>query len=479
MFRYFFAFLLTQSILFSCALCVYYSPLTIVSFKVHSTSTTIETIDFKWELSSEFTQQLLEIYDTNLNKKIDKDELELVQNALLDYGEPKNFMTYVSYGKEVSKNQFLTLKTSKYKTKIEQGKLLFYYTAQINAPLKANYKLHIYVNDEEDYFLMELNKQLLVFKNGVNIHKNIIDKQTVVFTVDESFNSGLEEVLYEKEEETPISKSNEISEVNITTNENTALQTQSFLEWFTPKLKEQLQKVQQGDIWALVVLLFISFGYGMVHAIGPGHGKALAFSYFSSHKSTFTKAFLISMASSFVHIVGALVLVLVSLFILESFFNNFVKDSVAILTQISATMIMLLAAYLFYNTLKNKACACNSCQTKSKTTALKWSSENPTPLNIKTKFYKKDLYFVLTAGLIPCPGTVILFIYAFVLKTYLAVFLAAVFISLGMALVIVATSFLGIGVRKFGEKSHQYTRILETVSPLVMFILGVLLLFSV
>lgn len=72
----------------------------------------------------------------------------------------------------------------------------------------------------------------------------------------------------------------------------------------------------------------------------------------------------------------------------------------------------------------------------------------------------------------------VLFIYAFVLKTYLAVFLAAIFIALGMAVVIVGASFLGVGVRKLGEKSHQFIRILEIVSPMVMFILGVLLLLS-
>jgi ABC-type nickel/cobalt efflux system permease component RcnA len=88
---------------------------------------------------------------------------------------------------------------------------------------------------------------------------------------------------------------------------------------------------------------------------------------------------------------------------------------------------------------------------------------------------KKDLYFVLTAGLIPCPGTVILFIYAFMLKTYFAVILASIFISLGMGLVIFASSFLGVSVQKVSEKSHKLTNFLEYLSPVVMFLLGVLL----
>lgn len=474
MFRYVCAFLLTQSLLLSCALCVYSSPLTNVSFKVHTSHHTIKTIDFKWEIASEFTQQLFDIYDTNLNGKLDENELELIETALVDYGKPKNFMTHISYGKEASRNQFLKLQTSKYKTKIEQDKLIFYFTAEINVPLQPNYKLYIYVNDEEDYFFMQLNQQLLVFNNKVPIHKKIIDKQVVMFTIDASYNEGIEKPLEEtKKEEKPVFVENTLTQDEKKGDEPSA-NKQSFLEWFTPKLKAQLQKVQQGDIVALLVLLFISFGYGIVHALGPGHGKALAFSYFSSHKSSFSKAFFISLGSSLIHIIGALILVLVSLLILESFFNRFVQDSVTLLTQISAGMIMALAAYLLFNTLANKKCACQSCQNSTVT----WSATKPTSPSIKSKFLKKDLYFVLTAGLIPCPGTVVLFIYAFVLKTYLAVFLAAIFIALGMAVVIVGSSFLGIGVQRLSQKSHQYTRILEIGSPIVMFILGALLLVS-
>ena len=111
---------------------------------------------------------------------------------------------------------------------------------------------------------------------------------------------------------------------------------------------------------------------------------------------------------------------------------------------------IILAIYILYNKLKNKDCSCSSCcQSTPKTSSNSriWSTQKPKTVNsiknFKSNFMKKDLYFVLTAGLIPCPGTVVLFIYAFVLKTYFAVILASIFISLGMGLVIFASSFLG------------------------------------
>ncbi|MBA7658347.1 hypothetical protein ES703_66297 [subsurface metagenome] len=35
---------------------------------------------------------------------------------------------------------------------------------------------------------------------------------------------------------------------------------------------------------ALFIIVFVSLIYGMIHALGPGHGKTLTFSYFLSKK---------------------------------------------------------------------------------------------------------------------------------------------------------------------------------------------------
>ena len=97
-----------------------------------------------------------------------------------------------------------------------------------------------------------------------------------------------------------------------------------------------------------------SFIYGVVHALGPGHGKALAFSYFSSQKSSYSQAFIISLATAFVHITGAFVLVMISVVILQSVMNRFLEDSISYITSFSAFIIMLLALYIFYKKIKKK-----------------------------------------------------------------------------------------------------------------------------
>jgi nickel/cobalt exporter len=79
---------------------------------------------------------------------------------------------------------------------------------------------------------------------------------------------------------------------------------ETLLDKFTQNVKIYLVNIEKGeDKWALFFLLIASFLYGVLHALGPGHGKALAFSYFSSQKSSYFQAFgLFHLATAFVHI---------------------------------------------------------------------------------------------------------------------------------------------------------------------------------
>lgn len=477
MLKVLFSFILTQSIVFACALCSVYSPQTKVAINVNSTDTKINSIDVKWVITKEFTDQLKQIYDTNLDDKLDEYEMKFIQKALVDYASIKNFMTHISYGEVIDKQNSDLVKVSSYKAKIIDGILHFFYTIDVDYDIKNDYALYIKINDDENYFVLLLEKNYLNFKNKAKISK-IVDTQSVIFHIANA-------TTYEKAKHTEekIVKKEEIKKEDLKPKQE---KEQTLLDKFVQKVKKYLVAVQKGDNLALFTLLFVSFIYGIIHALGPGHGKTLAFSYFTSNKSSYSKAFIISLASAFVHIIGALILVSISVFILQSVLNSFVSDSVKILTQISAVMIMLLAFYILLQKLNNKGCSCSSCSTKSSNT-ISFSTTNNNILlkandkidfqNLKRK-KRSDLYFVLTAGLIPCPGTVILFIYAFILKTYFAVLLASIAISFGMGLVIFASSFLGVSLHKLSSKSHRFTYILEIISPIIMFILGLFLLFS-
>ena len=175
---------------------------------------------------------------------------------------------------------------------------------------------------------------------------------------------------------------------------------------------------------------------------------------------------------------------MISVFVFQSVMNRFMEDSISYITAFCAVIIMFLALYILYKKITKKSSSC-SCSVELKTTTfsvtsqdmnfVKTATNKPIINNQRTK--KQDLIFVLSAGIVPCPGTVLLFVYAFLLKTYFAVILASFSISLGMATVIFASSFLGVSLHKVANKSKNITNILEFIAPIFMFLLA-LFLFS-
>lgn len=432
--------------MYACPICAIISPYTNVSLEVNTSDNKITEIETKLVLTKEFTNELKLIYDKNINGNLDFDEVKEIKEAFQSYAETKNYMTHISYSEIVNKktsNEFLVKDLKAY---IQNEILHLKYKLVLNYELKNNYALYIKMQDEENYFLLNFDKNSLHF-NNVNT-KKIIKENEVIFLINtnQDFTSLAKNAKHEKKEKAIIKK----DEVDI--------KEESFLSIYTHKIKYYLLKVKDGDIKALIILCFISFLYGIIHALGPGHGKTLSFSYFSSKKSTYIKAAMISLSSSFIHILGAMLLVLISVFILESSLNNFVSNSVEVLSKIAAIFIIVLASFILYKKLRRKhSASCSCCN----------SNNN-----------KQDLYFIITSGLVPCPGTVILFIYAFMLKTYYAVLLASIFISLGMAVIMFVSSFFAISLKNISKNSKNITNIIEIISPIVMFILGVFLYFN-
>ena len=473
MIRYFLILLFLKSILFGCSLCSIYTPKTHVSIQIKADKENIKTLKVNWVFANEFTKELLQIYDTNLNATFDEKELAIIETALTDYLKPKNFITSISYDKQINeKSNFFEIKD--YKMSYKNSTLSFEYHIDLNYKIYDKNILYIKIIDEQNYFdiVFADKKQLMYIPYKISKTTNMNDVSFLIDapTLISKQENTKEEIVEEKIE------SKEIKEEKI------AEKTPTILEKFTNNIKKYLTDVQNGDYLALVFLLMASFIYGVIHAFGPGHGKALAFSYFSSQKSSFFEAFVISLVTAFIHIVGALSIVLFSVFILQSVLNRFMEDSILYITSFSALIIMFLALYILYRKLSKKSCSC-CCSVDLKTTNFTAVSSNMNfvkavsnkPVIIPIRSKKQDLIFILTAGIIPCPGTVLLFVYAFLLKTYFAVILASISISLGMAFVLFVSSFLGVSLNKASQKSAKLVNILEIASPIFMFILGLLL----
>lgn len=486
MIRLFALLLLLNSILFGCSICSITTPRTDISININADKVFIKDAQFKWTFSREFTDELLRLYDTDLDLTFSKEELEPIEDSLITYIQPLNYLTFISYSNKTEEKSRL-INVENYKLSFVNNILTFEYVAKLNYKIIDKNKLYIRLFDDYGYFSIFFDELKQSFTIPYNVKKEF-KEDNITYTIDAPslINEKRPQIQKKEEEKKEISITESFKEENLVKVKDTKVEAKT-LDKFVQKIKEYLLAVEKGeDKYALVFLLFASFVYGMIHALGPGHGKALAFSYFSSRKSSYTQAFTISFFTAFIHIVGALILVSISIFIIEGIFSSFLDDTISYITKTSAVLIMLLSLYILYRKLRNKSCTCCACNipdTKNQMFTVPKTKENfvfkaNTAVHVSANNKKENLFFVLTAGLIPCPGTVVLFVYAFILETYLSVFLASIFISLGMGIVIFASSFLGVSLHKVSAKSAKFTNFLEITSPIFMFFLGLFLLLS-
>ncbi|UYG00459.1 nickel/cobalt transporter [Halomonas sp. GD1P12] len=105
----------------------------------------------------------------------------------------------------------------------------------------------------------------------------------------------------------------------------------------------ELARTPSNSAW--VTLLSVSFGYGVFHAAGPGHGKAVLATYLASHGGATRRALGLSFAASILQGVTAIVMVGVLVFGL-GFLTRQAMGQVVWVEQGSFLLVALLGVWL-------------------------------------------------------------------------------------------------------------------------------------
>ena len=209
---------------------------------------------------------------------------------------------------------------------------------------------------------------------------------------------------------------------------------------------------ENGDNKVIYTILFFTFLYGIVHSLGPGHGKTLVLTYSVKEKLNFSKLLLVSALIAYLQGLSA--------FLLVKFIIN-LSDKASMLLfydldnrtrMIASILIILIGLYNIYSILRNKSC--EHCH--------------------ETKV-KNILGFSIVLGLCPCPGvmTVLLFLESFGLSENL--FLFTLSMSTGIFLVIL---FFGILANTFKktlveDENLRLHKILALVGAVLMILFGI------
>jgi nickel/cobalt exporter len=108
-----------------------------------------------------------------------------------------------------------------------------------------------------------------------------------------------------------------------------------------------LMRASKRDGTALWTLMGISFAYGIFHAAGPGHGKAVISSYLVANEETWRRGVTLSFASAFLQSLTAIMLVAVAAILIGATAKA-MGDTVRVIETISYALIVLVGARLLW-----------------------------------------------------------------------------------------------------------------------------------
>ncbi|MGB7204647.1 MAG: hypothetical protein WBD37_04145, partial [Anderseniella sp.] len=88
---------------------------------------------------------------------------------------------------------------------------------------------------------------------------------------------------------------------------------------FYTKMSKALGDIKRGSSWtAALTLLSLSFAYGVLHAAGPGHGKAVVSAWMLANERQLRRGIIISFLAALIQAITAIVLVSVLLLTVDA-----------------------------------------------------------------------------------------------------------------------------------------------------------------
>ena len=223
---------------------------------------------------------------------------------------------------------------------------------------------------------------------------------------------------------------------------------------------------EEEQVGPLALLLGIAFLYGLIHAAGPGHGKAFAASFIIAKGPALKQALLLGNMIALFHGLSAVVLVLLIKLVLVALTGQ-AMDQVEYVTKISSYgLITLIGLFLLSSAV---------LKYRKKDTP---SIRPPREVNLWV--------MALTIGLVPCPGVVLVLLFSISLGMLWVGILMAGFQIAGMALTISIVTVMVTGGRQGGlgllgnnEKAVPVLEsILEMLAGLSLLALGIVFLWG-
>ena len=234
---------------------------------------------------------------------------------------------------------------------------------------------------------------------------------------------------------------------------------------------------KEGNIKSAILAIFIAFIFGVVHVIGPGHGKTFAISYFSSVESRLSDAISYSAIVNLVDSISAFLMVYLGYTLLSKLLPAFRLEAPNILKVISYSLVILFGVSHLIHAFRHSG--------RHKHTHKEHSSHKSAELIADNKKTKSTPWLLaISVGLVPCPVSSILLIYGVVNNSLGIMLVLVAAVSAGGFVTMCGISISIVAGRKAlltsleGKTARLVTGLLEYTSSTVIILFGGLLLLS-
>ncbi|HTL64856.1 MAG TPA: nickel/cobalt transporter [Pseudolabrys sp.] len=266
-----------------------------------------------------------------------------------------------------------------------------------------------------------------------------------------------------------------------------------------------LVRAAKADGSAAYTLLGISFLYGVFHAAGPGHGKAVISSYLVANNETWRRGIVLSFASAILQAFTAIAVVGVAAVLLGATAKA-MGNTVRVIEIVSYTLIILIGLRLlwvkgraFLRALGRREGPHSHAQEHGHHhhhhhdhdhdhdhDASAWSHGHaPEPSELAgVHWLKRGLTAIVAVGLRPCSGAIIVLVFALAQGLFWIGVASTFVMGLGTAITVAAIATLAVGARGLAGRLAKakpgagaiILRGVETAAALVIVLFGAALL---
>lgn len=272
----------------------------------------------------------------------------------------------------------------------------------------------------------------------------------------------------------------------------------SFFAWVAVQQREFYQlmtdalRVMRSDPSAGWVLVGLSFLYGVLHAMGPGHGKVVISSYMLANEEQLRRGVMLSFASSIVQAFSAIVIVALGFLVLRQLSVS-VTDTTRAFEIASYAMVTALGAWLLLRkvpgwwagrkpaALSSAVVAdahhnhhhghhdhhhhdhgddgvCSSCG----------HAHMPSPAQAEAaRTSRERMAAVLSVGLRPCTGALVVLTFAFMNGLWVAGIASTFAMALGTAITVSTLASLAVTAKNIALRYSGYGAVSRTVTSAI------------